>query len=546
VSRFWIGGDVRRCEVVLAVWLVSLLWLVGCASASRDPEVLQVGNGAEPAALDPHLVSGVSEHRILSALFEGLAAMDPATLEPEPAAAVRWEVSPDGLVYRFYLDPEGRWSDGTPVTAGDFVYAWRRMLSPALGSEYAYMLHCLAGARAFNKGQTADFSTVGARALSDTVLEVRLEHPTPYFLKMQHHFAWYPVKATAVEAAGTIDDRNNPWARPGTLVSNGPFRLVEWQPNDQIRVERNPYYRRAGSVRLSGIVFYPVDNQQTEERLFRAGLLDLTSTVPRHKIPVYRQRMPDRLQSHPYLGTYFYRFNVTRPPLDDPRVRRALAMALDRQEMAERVLKGGETPADRLVPDGLADYLPPAGIPFDPEGARRLLAEAGYPDGRGLRPLDLLFNTSEAHRLIAEAAQRMWQERLGVRVTLRNQDWKVYLASMDALDYDIARSAWIADVPDAVNFLECFLTGGGNNRTGWSSAAYDRLIWEAYREADPVHRSALLAEAEALLLEEAPIVPVYFYRWTFLMQPAVHGLIPNPLGFIRWADLWLERKEHTR
>lgn len=537
------GGYFRPYRVVSMAWLAALVWLAGCGAAPRDPDILRVGNGAEPAALDPHLVSGVSEHRILSALFEGLATMDPVTLEPEPAAAVRWDVTPDGLVYRFYLDPEGRWSDGAPVTAGDFVWAWRRMLSPALGSEYAYMLHCLAGARAFNEGHTADVGTVGVRALSDEMLEVRLEHPTPYFLKMQSHFAWYPVRPAAVEAAGAIDDRNNPWARPGTLVSNGPFQLAEWQPNDQIRVVRNPYYRRAGSVRLKGIVFYPVDNQQTEERLFRAGMLDLTSTVPRYKIPVYRKGLPDRLQSHPYLGTYFYRFNVTRPPLDDPRVRRALAMALDRNELAERVLKGGERPADRLVPEGLAGYRPPAGIPFDPEGARRLLAEAGFPGGRGMRPLDLLFNTSEAHRLIAEAAQRMWQEHLGVRVMLRNQDWKVYLASMDALEYDIARSAWIADVPDPVNFLECFLTGGGNNRTGWSSAAYDRLIREAYCEADPVRRAELLADAEMLLLDEVPIAPVYFYRWNFLMDPAVRGLEPNPLGFIRWADLWLERGE---
>ncbi|HOQ90296.1 MAG TPA: peptide ABC transporter substrate-binding protein, partial [Candidatus Hydrogenedentes bacterium] len=356
--------------VIVQLGLVTSVWLQGCAGQPSEPNVLLAGNGTEPAAL----VFGVSEHRILSALFEGLATMDPGSLEPEPAAASRWEISDGGLVYRFYLDPDARWSDGTPVKAEDFVYAWRRMLTPALGAEYAYMLHCLAGARDFNEGRAADFSAVGARALSDDVLEVRLEHPTPYFLRMQSHFAWYPVKREAIEASGRMDDRNNPWARPGTLVSNGPFRLAVWQPNDQIRVERNPFYRRADKVRLNAIVFYPVDNQQTEERLFRAGLLDMTSTIPRHKIPVYRQRMPDRLQSHPYLGTYFYRFNVTRPPLDDPRVRRALVMALDRRELVDHVLKGGETPADRLVPDGMADYQPPAGIPFDPESARRLLS----------------------------------------------------------------------------------------------------------------------------------------------------------------------------
>lgn len=525
--------------------LLAALVVTGCGGGgtAAGPDTLQVGNGAEVQDLDPHLVSGVTEHRVLSALFEGLADVDPTTLEAVPGAAASWEVSPDKLTYTFHLRADGRWSNGEPVTAYDFAYAWRRMLSPKLGAEYAYMLHCLKNARAYNLGELADFRQVGVRVVDELTLEARLEHPTPYFLRMQTHFAWFPVHRATIEAHGAMDERGTAWTRAGSHAGNGAFTLVKWVPNEVIRVEKNPHYWNADAVRLPAIAFYPIDNLQTEERKFRSGALDLTADVPLHRIDVYRTERPEVFNLHPYCGVYFYRFNVTRPPFDDARVRRAFAMAIDRDQLAKHVLHDSVLPAGAYVPPDTAGYNASTEVPYDPEAARALLAEAGFPDGAGLPAIEILYNTAESHRTIAEAVQRMWKEHLNAQVTLLNQDWKVYLSSMNNLDYAVARSAWIADVEDPVNFLECFLTGGGNNRTGWSSPEFDQLVRAAYQERDNAARYAKLEEAEALLLQEAPIAPIYFYTWRFLKSPRVGGLVPNRLGYIRWTDLYLKPDE---
>jgi len=502
--------------------------------------VLRVGNGAEVQNLDPHLVQGLTEHRVLSSLFEGLTDIDPKTMQTVPAAAESWTVSPDGRVYTFRLRKEGRWSNGEPVTAHDFLYAWKRILSPNLASEYAYMLHVLKNAKAFNDGRIADFSEVGAKALGDYTLEATLEYPTPYFPSMQTHFTWYPVQQRTVERFGAMDERNNPWTLEGNHVGNGAFRLVAWRPNDYILVARNPYYWNAGAIRLDGIEYLPINNEQTEERIFCAGGLHLTQTVPSSKIPVYQAKQPDRLFLAPYCGVYFYRINVTRPPFQDKRVRQAFALAINREELVRDVLKGGEQPARNFVPPHTADYTFPSPFAENAERARALLAEAGYPNGEGLPPAEILYNTTESHKLIAEALQRMWKVNLNAEVRLMNQDWKVYLDSMNNLDYGLARSAWIADVLDPINFLECFVAGGGNNRTGFASPVYDRLVEQARAANDPLARAALLQEAETLLMDEMPILPIYFYTWKFLKAPEVKGLVPNPLGYFRWTDLYIE------
>ena len=428
---------------------------------------------AEVQELDPHVVSGVTEHRVLCSLFEGLTDADAATLEPVPAAADRWEVSDDGLRYTFHSREQARWSNGDPVTARDFAYAWRRILSPALGSEYAYMLYCLKNARAFNEGKLRDYDSLGVHATDVQTLMVELENPTPYFLSMQNHFAWYPVHQSTIEKHGRMDKRGTMWTRPGNLVCNGPFVLDDWLPNEKLSVRKNPFYWDAASVRLSGIDFHPIDNLQTEDRAFRSGLLHITSTIPLHRVAVYQREQPEILHIHPYYGCYFYRMNVTRAPFDNPLVRKAFALAINREEIVTHVLKGGEQPATCFVPPGDGKYPVLDVLRFDVERARALLAEAGYPDGQGLPPVNILYNTSEAHRTIAETVQRMWKENLNADVRLLNQDWKTYLSSLNMLDYEMARSSWIGDVADAVNFLECFQTDVGNNRTGWSSADYD-------------------------------------------------------------------------
>ena len=509
-----------------------------CAGCSEPPvKTLRVGNGSDPQALDPHIVQGVPEHRILSTLLEGLVDTDAKTLEPVPAVAASWDISDDKTVYTFHLRPEARWSNGDPVTAGDFVYSWRRILTPTLAADYAYMLHCIKNAKAYNEGKLDDFGQVGVKALDDRTLEVTLEASNSSFLSMQTHTSYYPVHPATVEKFGRIDQRNSRWSRAGNFVGNGAFVLKRWVPNNVIEVVKSETYWDAASVRLPRICFYPIENNLTEERSFRTGQLHLTETVPLAKVPVYLRERPDLVHIDPYLGTYYYRINVKRAPFTDVRVRRAFALALDREAIASRVMTARQKPAYTYCIPEAVGYTCPVTIGYDVAEARRLLAEAGYPDGKGLPPVEILFNTNEAHKTIAEAAQRMWKENLNANVTLVNQDWKVYLASQTSMDYQVSRASWIGDYNDPINFLDCFLTDGGNNRTGWSSAEYDDLIRRASREPDPQARLDLLAKAEGILMAEAPIIPIYFYTRPFLLSPDVIGWQSNILGYISFKHL---------
>jgi len=533
-------------HILLSTLLIApLLALPACTRQEGNDNVLHAGNRSEVQDLDPHLVSGIAEFRALGALFEGLVSLDMEDLEPVPGAARAWEVSPDGLRYVFEMQPEGRWSNGEPVTAHDFVYAWQRMLTPTLAAEYAYMLHCLKNGRAYNDGEITDFSQVGVRAEDDYTLVVELEHPTPYFLSMQIHFAWFPVHQGTIEAHGALDQRGSPWTRPGNHVGNGPYQLADWRPDDVLRTGRNPYYWDAENVRLDGVNFYPISNEQQEERRFRRGALQLTYAIPMHRIEHYQANQPEVLVLAPYFQTYFYRFNTTRPPFDDQRVRQAFGMAIEREELVGNVLKGEEEAAFFLTPPDTVGYTSRAQVTTDVARARELLAEAGYPNGEGLPTVEVLYSASETDKIITEALQRMWRENLGVETTLLSQDYKVYLDSMSALNFDVIRSTWLGDVYDPVNFLECFLTDGGNNRTGWGSAEFDRLIEASYHEVDPAQRHEYLHQAEAILLEEAPITPVFFQTQKYLKAADLLGLTPNFQGFIRWQDLYFDRPAGT-
>ena len=515
-----------------------ILFLAGC-SASVLP-ALHVGNGTEPEELDPHIIKGIPEHRIVSTLFEGLVNVDPVDLHPIPGTAESWEISPDGKRYTFHLRSNARWSNGDPVTAQDFIYAWKRILSPGLGSEYAYMLYCLKNAKAYHEGKLTDFDVVGVSAPEDRTVQVTLENPTPYFLSMQIHFTWYPVHQAAIERFGAIDTRNSKWTRPGNLVGNGAFVLKRWIPNNLIEVVKNESYWDADHVQLPRIQFYPTDNLLTEERSFRTGQLDITENVPLTKIPVYRREHPEFIHLDPYLGTYFYRFNTQRLPLNDVRVRRALALALDREALTRDVLTGGQAPANAFTPPNTAGYTAMTTQSHDIAAARALLAEAGYPDGNGFPSLEILYNTSESHKLIAEAIQQMWKKALHIEVRLINQDWKVYLASQKNMDFQIARASWIGDFVDPINFLDCFVSNGGNNRTGWASPDYDAQLEIAHHANDPQQRLQALQEAEHLLLDAAPILPIYHYTRIYLKSPRVLNWHSNQLGYIPFKDLALQ------
>jgi oligopeptide transport system substrate-binding protein len=535
-----------RPIVCLLSSALCLLIATGCLKQGTDVErgnrdqVLHRGIGYEIGDLDPHVATNISEIDIVSALFEGLVTEDPVDLHPVPGVAERWDVSADQLTYTFYLRADARWSNGAPVTAEDFVASWRRILTPSLAAGNAGLLYVLQGAEAFAKGVVQDFAQVGVKAQDAHTLRVTLEHPTPYFLSLLTHTAWLPVPLSAIAASGPVYERGNPWTRPGHLVGNGAFTLRSWQPNQRIVVEKSATYWDAARVRLNAIHFHPIDSLDAEERAFRAGQLHLTYALPFGKVESYRRDAPQFLRTDPYLNSYFLRLNVTRPFLNEPRLRRALALAVDRVAIVDKILRGGQLPAYAFTPPGTAGYTPEARLPTDFAGARRLLAEAGYPDGRGLPVFELLFNNSENHRLIAEALQEMWRRELGVQVRLVSQEFKAVLAERRAGEYQILFSDWVGDYLDPSTFLDVWRTDSGNNHTGWASPAYDSLLRAAALTNDPAARNLLFQKAEALLLEAAPIVPLYYNTHIFLLQPAVKGWHPTLLDHHPYKYVWLE------
>jgi oligopeptide transport system substrate-binding protein len=485
--------------------LVSVALLAGCARQPRADLVFL--NGAEPETLDPALITGQPEGRVANALFEGLLTFDQSG-KPQPGMAESWEVSEDGKIYTFTLREGLTWSDGTPLTARDFVESWRRTLDPATASEYAYQLHYIKNARAFNEGEAADFSQVGITAPDGRTLRVELENPTPFFPDLCAFVTLLPVPLHVIGEHG--DD----WIKPGRLVSNGAYVLESWRLNDRIRLRKNPRYWNADAVAMETIDVLPVSKANTAFNLYASGQADLMmdkGLVPPALLGEIKKR--DDFHAAPFLGTYFLRFNCTKGPFTDPRVRRAFSLVIDKQSIVDRITRAGELAAASFVPPGAGGY-----VPFDEcggrdvEEAQRLLAAAGFPEGRGFPMVNYLYSEGELNEAIAVELQSMWRQLLGVNVQLLRQEWKVYLNSMSRLDYDIARSSWVGDYPDPNTFLDMFVTGGGNNRTGWSNPRYDELIAAAAATTDPPGRYEILREAEKLLVcEEMPVCPLYFY-----------------------------------
>lgn len=520
-------------------------------AAARE-RVLLVNNGGEPAALDPQLVTGVLEQRLMLALFEGLVRYDPETLEPLPAIAERWDVSPDGLRWTFHLRGNAKFSDGRAITSEDFLFSYRRLLSPKLASPCASLFFSpVKNALAFARGEIEDFSRVGFSAPDAGTLVVELETPCPYFLSLACHSSWSVVPAHAILKFGKIDERSTRWTRPENFVGSGPFRLKSWRVAYRIEVEKNPHYRDAENVWLRGIRFDAVEDQFAEERAFRDGQYHVTNTVAPARVAVLRERGDPALRLDPYFSTAFIRVNCSRAPLDDVRVRRALSLALDRRVLAERVLRAGETPARSLVPP-LSAKAPDSGTEksaaeeatgtreAELREARELLAAAGFPDGNGFPEISYLFNTSDGAQFFAQAIQEMWRKNLGVRVVLKNQEYKVYRVSMEQGDYDLARSAWSGDFLDATTFLDLFAGTSNMNWTGWRSADYDRLLAESARERDPAARAEKLRAAEKILLDAVPVIPTVFNRNKFLIQPSVRGWFPNLLDIHPYNGVRLE------
>lgn len=534
------------CLFAVIPFLGSLA-LTGCAKrestvdrANRDG-VLHFSIGAEPSDLDPQTVTGTGDAKIIQALFDPLVSYEPGTLAPIPALAERWDISPDGLTYTFHLRPNAQWSNGDPITAQDCVDSWRRILTPSLAADYAYFLYLLRGAEAFNKGQTTDFSTVGAVARDAKTLVVTLTHPAPYFLQILLNSPWRPLHVRSIAAVGNAYNRGTKWTRPGTLVSSGPFVLKEWSLNTRVVVEKSPTYWDRDKIRLNAIHFYPIDNIDAEDRAFRAGQLHITWNIPLSKVlPLQREKAPT-LRIDPYLETFFFRLNVRKAPLTDVRIRRALSLAIDRDTIASKILPGGRQPAPTFISPLLVGYTPPTRKAYDLAAARQLLVDAGHVNGTGLPSIEIVYHNSEILRIVAEAIQQMWHRDLGLTVTLANQEKKVAFANRRAGDYQILLGSWTADYLDATTYLDMWRSDSGNNHTGWSDPAYDALSNRANAIADRAERAQVLQQAESLVLDAAPIVPIYFNTHLYLLQTSVKGWLPTPMDHTDYRYVSLEK-----
>jgi oligopeptide transport system substrate-binding protein len=515
---------------LITLLALALFLIAGCAP-HRDRADLIFINGAEPETLDPALITGQPEGRIVNALFEGLLRFDRFGVAG-PGVASSWEISPDHCGYTFHLRPEARWSDGKQITAVDFVDSWRRTLDPATASAYSYQLFSVKGAEEFANspvGKTPDFSSVGVKALDENTLQVTLRQPTPYFLDLCAFPTLFPVRTDLIAKYG--DD----WVKPGKLVGNGSFLLEDWKINDAIHLKRNPLYWDTKNVPLRTVEVLPISQANVAYNFYaarQANLIMDKGLAPPSLLDALKTR-PD-FHAAPFLGTFFLRFNCAKGPFTDIRVRKAFAMAVDRKRITSKITRAGESEALSFVPPGIPGYEAPKGLPEDSQAARRLLAEAGYPGGKGFPLTTYLYSEGELNEGVAVELQSMWKEQLGVTVQLARQEWKVYLNSLGSLDFGIARSSWVGDYPDPNTFLDLFLSESGNNRTGWKNVAYDQMIHDAAQAAadtDPKKRFEIMRRAEEFLVrEEAPISPLFFYVGIQLYDGNhLGGIEPNVL-----------------
>jgi len=519
-----------RFPLLLTLILFAVALAAGCGGTSSSKLTTVVVNlAADPETLDPAMSTGIPEMRVINSLLSGLTRLD-ETGAAQPSLAT-WESNDTKEVWTFHLR-EAQWTNGDPVTAHDFVRSWRRAIDPATAADYAYQLYFVAGAEDIHSNQ-GKLDALGVRAVNDRTLEVTLAGPTPFFPALVSHHIYYPVHASAEEQPD--------WhTRPESYVGNGAFTLVEWRNNERIVLDKNPAFWDAGNVRLDRIVFRMIEHQTTELAAYEAGELDMTYNVPRPEIPRLRER--EDLHFSPYFGNYYVGFNCARHPFDDPLVRKAFTLAVDREAIVNRITIGGEEPALAWVPPSMDKAL---SFPFraekeayyddaDVEEARRLLAEAGYPGGKGFPKVRYIYNTDENHATIAQALQQMWREALGVEITLENQEWKTYLNNRNQGNFDISRAGWIADYPDPINFLDVFLSTGGNNNSQWRNAEYDNLLRQARLTLDESERFSLMHQAEAILMDQLPLCPIYYYTNPYLKRPWLKNVIMNGMG---WQDL---------
>lgn len=635
---------VKAMRWIILSWLPLGLTLVSCqrekqADVAIKEGILIVGNSAEPKALDHQLVTGVPESKLIAALFEGLASdhIDDDAASP-PGAAASWTHNESSTDWTFHLRRNARWSDGEPVTAHDFVFAYHRLLHPGLAAYYADMLFVIEGAEDYNRNRRAkillsngqvdgavwedfqgvmfgpdatlaaselggwkalnssdermqyvrakgldalsvdalrwileapesrypwpgsatesqvralleamiahfdedlwDVANVGVTAQDDYTLRVQLRESVPYLPSLSCHYTWFPIPRHVVLKHGKISDRFTPWSRYPNLVGNGPFRLKTWRFHDVIEVDRNPHYWDAENVKLNGIRFHPIENSYTETRAFLAGQMHITYTLPPDLIETIRENHPEALRQEPWVGTTFVRFNTTREGLGDVRVRKALALAIDREAIVKHIFEGHAQALSQSPVMG--KYRPEPVLTFDPERARALLAEAGYPGGSGFPRYSLMISRP-ASRPSAEAIQAMWSKHLNISITIENRDWGSYNSAQQNLQFDMASAGWVGDYLDPTTFLNMWMKGGGNNNTGWHSPEYEALLREAATRGDPMERYSVLRRAESVLMDQMPIAPISHYSRNYLLHPAVRGWHPKLLDNRPWKEVSFQK-----
>ncbi|HVU27412.1 MAG TPA: peptide ABC transporter substrate-binding protein [Verrucomicrobiae bacterium] len=533
-SKFISQARFAFCAVLLCV-------LSASCTRSEPPADITIVNQAEPETLDPAILTGIPEMRIAIGLFEGLARLDPKTAQPIPGLAQSWEISPDGKIYTFYLRTNLVWSTGEPITADDVVYSWLRTLAPATASDYAGQLFYVKNAEDFNAGKIKDSSLVGIHAPDKFTVQVELNSPTPFFLDICAMPLTYIVPRQTIEKFG---DR---WLMAKPLPVSGPYELAYWKLNDKVRLKKNPRYWDATNTQSDIIDILPIGSPSTAFNLYQQNAVDVIwdkEVVPAELLDILT-KWPDA-HRFDYLATYWVSFNTTRKPFDDPRVRKALALAVDRDSIVKKITRGGERPTSHLVPDGTADYTSPDGLGYDPALAKKLLAEAGYPDGKNFPRVEYIFNApagggTKIHEDIAVELQQMWRDTLGINIGLRQVEWKVWLSATSHLDYDLGRGDWIGDYDDANTFLDLFLSNSGNNRTGWKNSRYDALVNKANEQTDLKKRAELFQQAESIVIhDQLPIIPLYIYAGINYYHTNVSGIYQNilddhPLNYIRKA-----------
>jgi oligopeptide transport system substrate-binding protein len=535
----------RNSFYSISIIFALMFCLFGCerktlVEIGTAEQVMHIGNGTDVQGVDPATTTGMPEYHIIMALFEGLVSKDPQTLDTIPGVADRWTISDDGMKYEFHIRDNAKWSNGQPMTAQDFVDSWHRSLMPALGNEYIDSLFVFKNAEKFYKGEITDINQVGFKAVDSQNLLIELEEPAPYFLQLLDHHSLFPVPVSVIKQFGAVDDPANPWTKVNNFVGNGAFVIEEWVPGKVFRVKKNLNYWAAKSVKLNAINFYPIEQLLTEERMFRAGYLHKTEWMPYAKIEKYKKSNDPNYRTHPYIATYFYLINVTKAPLNDVRVRKALTYAVDRKAITENVTRGNQVPTGALTPPNTLGYSPRSKMEFNPDLAKKLLAEAGYADGRGFPEIELIYNTQEDHQKVAQAVQAMWKKYLGIKVNIKNQEWKVYLNTQKQLEFGLSRMAWVGDYVDPNTFLELFITDGGNNRTGWSNKQYDALIDKAAKAHTREERYEYFMQAEDILIDQVPFIPIYHYSTNNLVSTDVKGYYDNLMDYHPYKYIYLE------